>query len=255
MQAIVQHLHPRIARQIAVKYDADVRQHYYELYGERVYIERVRNFRKAAGIEWQCKNLYFKHYLPKPGDTVVDFGAGFGEEAVWLSQQDKYSSAPLRYIGVEVQPTVFNCLALTFARLGWGYEASPQVVSGRHFESFQVGSNYVSSGLAKSGQLRLPGMRWQMFVNEEFYNIGIIDLLKINIEGAELALLEEIGVGLKAVKRVIVSCHDFLGPATATKARVTALLMGAGYGVRTFKTGASWAGPDDWLYAERRTVN
>jgi hypothetical protein len=71
--------------------------------------------------------------------------------------------------------------------------------------------------------------------------IGRVDLLKLNIEGAELAVLESSRDLLATVDHLVVSCHDFLvdtpGPDwRRTFDRVVALLTSAGYAIRTRPT-------------------
>ena len=80
-----------------------------------------------------------------------------------------------------------------------------------------------------------------------------IDLLKMNIEGAEKGLIASIG-DFSRIKRLIVSCHDFRadeghGEFFRTKESVTATLAGAGYAIKTFAHDISWS--DDWIFASR----
>jgi len=59
--------------------------------------------------------------LPKEDDVVVDLGAGYGDEALYIGSRSK----DVTYIGVEVQPVIFECLASTFRTLGDKFIASP----------------------------------------------------------------------------------------------------------------------------------
>ena len=77
-------------------------------------------------------------------------------------------------------------------------------------------------------------------LDEIVRSLGVdrVDLLKMNIEGAELAVLESSRDVLATVDNLVVSCHDFLadGPGPdwrRTFGRVTDLLTSAGYAVKT----------------------
>jgi FkbM family methyltransferase len=243
--SLLNRLPHRLAQYVAVRHDPTVRRLYYEYAGQRIYVTDRAHYMPPSRIDWLCRNIYFAKYRPRAGDTVVDFGAGYGEEAVWLYRQ--VPNMLLRYLGVEVQPAVFECLALTMHRLPYAAMASPWAVSSQPWLPLKMGAHYIGAGHRRDGQIRLPTVRWQDFRAQ--YDLEKIDLLKINIEGGELALLQHIGDGLCQVKRIIVSCHDFLGPETATKDTVFTLLLAQGYSVQTFNTGIDWA--DDWLFAER----
>jgi hypothetical protein len=73
-----------------------------------------------------------------------------------------------------------------------------------------------------------------------------IDLLKVNIEGAEVAALRGLGPLLAKTRYLCIACHDFLadegGPETLrTKAAVCELLIGHGFDVQTRDDA-----PDPW---------
>ena len=234
----------RAVKYLAVRYDPAVRMHYYTFEGRAIYVSSRDDFSKEKIIRWLAQNIYFAKYLPRPGDTVIDFGAGYGEEAVYLSNRVPH----IRYIGVEIQPTTFECLSMTFSKLRpEDYVASPCVISNNDFERLLLTPHYLCSGLTDDGQIVLPSSTWADFRRR--YHITTIDLLKMNIEGAELLLLQSIG-DLGLIKNVIVSCHDFLGrPETMTKQAVSGLLCEQGFQIQTFHHGIQWA--DDWLFASR----
>lgn len=219
----------------------------YQRFGKYIYIRHPRHFLKENDLLWLCENIFFHHYKPTNDDVVVDLGAGYGEEAVYLSS----FSPKVRYIGVEPQPVIYECLANTYRNVGDTFVASPYVVTDRESIKFISQFSYASVGEIPEGYIEVPTMQWDRFLQR--YNIDHIDLFKMNIEGAEKEILQHIS-DFSIVKRFIISCHDFRannneGDWYRTKDSVIAILKKNGYSIKTFSYGVSWA--DDWLYAER----
>ncbi len=219
----------------------------YKRFGKNVYIRHPRHFQKEKDLLWVCENIFFHHYRPKDGDVVVDLGAGYGEEAVYLST----FSPKVNYIGVEAQPVIYECLANTYRNLGSTFTASPYVISERESIKFISQFSYSSVGEIPEGYIDVPTMPWGRFLQR--YNIDRIDLFKMNIEGAEKEILQHIN-DFSFIKRFIISCHDFRannneGEWYRTKEEVLSILKKNGYSIKTFSYGINWA--DDWIYAEK----
>ena len=117
---------------------------------------------------------------------VVDFGAGYGEEAIYLAAH----SPGVKYFGVEPQPVIYECLANTFKGSGETYIASPYVVSNMDTVKFVTQFSYASVGEVSDGYIEVPTLTWSDFVAR--YNLSMVDLVKMNIEGAEKELIAEI---------------------------------------------------------------
>jgi len=87
----------------------------------------------------------------------------------------------------------------------------------------------------------------------EDQKIQQIDLLKVNIEGAERELIKcfkNIGI----VKNVAISCHDFLGkrlgdPSLYTKDEVITFLEANNFKIKTLNTPNDYA--NDWVFGTR----
>lgn len=82
-----------------VEFDKRTGFYRYRRYDRNIYIRYPRHFLEEKWNLWICKNLVYHHYLPQSGDVVLDLGAGYGEEAVYLSQ---YANG-FHYLGVEAQ--------------------------------------------------------------------------------------------------------------------------------------------------------
>lgn len=211
----------------------------YPVDGVRVF---VRFPEETIRRRWRQRNfdeIYFACYRPTGSDTVVDFGAGLGHEIVQLAALEP----GLRYFAVEVQPWVFECLCLTLAQLPAGYRPVGVTVGSGAAPSLTPTRSGDDVAL-DDGPVPVRQLDWPSFAAE--LGIDRVDLLKMNVEGAEVDILSSID--LAVVRRVIVNVHDFRadrgeGEHFRTRARVTDILGAAGFAVKE-------AAPD-WLYAER----
>ena len=230
-----------------VRFDRRTGFYFYLLDDNRIYIRHPRHFVPVKETKWLCENIFFRHYLPRSGDQVVDLGVGYGEEAACL----KAVSPGVRYLGVEPQPVVYECVANTFRELGEGFRVSPFAISDADEVKFDSQFSYAGVGNTDAGYIEIPSLRWPAFL--ERYGVDKIDLLKMNIEGAERDVIQSIA-DFGMIKRFVVSCHDFRadhghGESYRTKKFVTAKLADVGYKVIPFALGMNWS--DDWVFATR----
>ena len=176
---------------------------------------------------------------------MVDLGAGYGEEAVYLSSQ----SPKVKYLAVEAQPVIYECISNTFRGLNPESHVSPFVISSEKDIKFVSQYSYASVGSIPEGYIEIPTIKWEDFLHR--YDINTIDLLKMNIEGGEKPLLESI-TDFSIIRRLIISCHDFRannneGEFYRTKEDVVSILKKNGYNIKTFSYGINWS--DDWIFA------
>lgn len=237
----------RIAWAANVRFDKKTGFFKYPRYGGDIYIRHPRHYLAESKTDWLCENILFKYYLPTGNDFVLDLGAGYGEEAVYLHAK----SANVRYLGVEAQPVIYECLANTFHRIGNNFRASPYAISESTSLKFISQFSYASVGEIPEGYIEVPTMPWNDFI--EHYGIDEIDLLKMNIEGAEKEVIQQI-TDFSFIKRFVISCHDFRanngeGEWYRSRAVVESRLREQGYVIRSFTCGIPWA--DDWIFAER----
>lgn len=232
---------------VRVSFDRKTGFYRYKRFGYNIYIRQPRHYLKERDLLWTCENLFYKHYLPASGDVVIDLGAGYGEESAYVAKK----TTGVRYIGVEAQPVIYECLANTYRDLGKNFIASPYVITEADSVKFVSHYSYASVGEIPEGYIDVPTIKWQDFLLK--YNIDKIDLLKMNIEGAEKEIMHSIK-DFSIVKRFAISCHDFRannneGEWFRTKDIVVKVLEDNGYKLKTFNYGINWA--DDWIYAER----
>ncbi len=214
---------------------------FYEVEGVRLYIRFPEECLRPAQRRLVFDHVYFAKYLPRADDCVVDIGAGLGTEIVRLAR----ISPGLHYVAVEIQPWVYECLSLTLAQLPSGFRAFPLAIGDRtgvRLQPSRVGLD--ASIVGDDGAVEVAGIAWSAFVRR--HGITSVDLLKMNVEGAEAELLEHID--LACVKRVIVGVHDFRadrgeGEVFRTRSRVEARLREAGFALEQVVP--------NWIYASR----
>ena len=104
------------------------------------------------------------------------------------------------------------------------------------------------------GYMNIPCMTWESYIKKQ--GIVGIDLLKMNIEGAEKDILTSIK-DFSIIKRFNISCHDFRannneGEYYRSKQQVLKVLKDNNYIIKTYELGYDWS--DDWIYAEQKNV-
>lgn len=245
--SLLNNLKKRYLRLTEVKFDKSTGFYKYNRFSKNIYIRHPKHFLEEKDHVWLCKKIFFKYYMPHNDDFVLDLGAGYGEEACFLHAK----SPSTRYLGVEGQPVIYECLSNTFHEIGKNYQTSPYVISSSPIK-FRSQFSYASvTGSEQESYIEIPTLSWNEFLKK--YHIHKIDLFKMNIEGAEKQILDSIS-DFSFIKRFIISCHDFRancgeGEHFRTKKHVLHILEKNNYQIKTFDYKISWA--DDWIYAEK----
>lgn len=142
--------------------------------------------------------------LLKAGSTVLDCGVNRGEFARWFVNR-----LDCRVVGFEPDPYLYKTLADV-----QGFEVYRYAIGGHVGEvPLYLGQKTCSSTVFKevdTEALNVPMITIEDVVNR--YDIERIDLLKLDIEGAEIELLERIGGAFLRdhVVQVTVEFHDWL---------------------------------------------
>ncbi|WP_375429873.1 FkbM family methyltransferase [uncultured Friedmanniella sp.] len=207
-----------------------------------------------AQQEREVRDVFLFDYVPQPGDTVVDVGAGVGSEVrVFSSLVGDLG----RVVCVEADPVAARCLRRTIAENDLTnvtvVEAALSGTSGSVWLELDD-SSYISNRLGRdSGGIEVSSRT----LGDLLDSLGSdpVALVKMNIEGAEGEVLDPAPAQLSRVQRLTVSCHDFRAHEhgctwQATSAVVTASLTSAGYTMRTrLDDPRSWV--RYYLYASR----
>jgi FkbM family methyltransferase len=154
---------------------------------------------------------YCKFITPKPGDCIVDLGAGLGEETVIFAQLVGKQGC---VHAIEANPITVTALRylqksnafdqVTVHHLAIAEEAGTVTIENNE-------ASYVGNTIGKSSndrqQFNVEAMPFDLFVDQQ--QIQRIDLLKSNIEGAEQFLIVGMSRHLAKVRVAAISCHDF----------------------------------------------
>ncbi|MFN0154043.1 MAG: FkbM family methyltransferase [Gaiella sp.] len=216
-------------------------------------IYTVRGMGTPAELESQTRDLFLWDYTPAEGDVVVDCGAGSGTEALVLAS---VVGEVGQVVAIEAHPASFAKLELV-RRLNRLRNVSPVhaavtdtlgVVRISDLPNDQANSIVGVHG--RSG-VDVPAERLDHLLPK--LGIERIDLLKMNIEGAELRALQGLGEYIHRVRHIVVACHDFAaarGEEMLSLEPVRAFLEGAGFEVRRRADERYWVA--HYLYASRR---
>ena len=165
---------------------------------------QARKYLRDAADYW------FHVYKPQPGDTIVDIGAGRGEDVFAFS----HAVGPRgRVWAIEPHPVSFEILRrfCDLNRLGNVKalnHACLDAPGNLEIETLPVWeSNYVRSGEPTPTSHPVKGVRFDDLAAE--HCIDRIDFLKMNIEGAERLALPGCGKALRRTRFVCIAAHDF----------------------------------------------
>jgi FkbM family methyltransferase len=184
-------------------------------------------------------------YTPDHGDVVIDVGAGVGAETLLFS---RFVGASGRVVSIEAHPRTYGRLVDLCNANGLANVTPLQVAAGESDGTVTISDlrNHLRNTTVTDGPdgIEVPARRLETVASS--LDITHIDLLKMNIEGAEVSALRGLGPLLAKTHHVCIACHDFLadegGAETLrTKAAVRELLVRHGFDVRTRDDA-----PDPW---------
>jgi FkbM family methyltransferase len=196
----------------------------------------------------EARDLFLHEYTPQAGDVVFDVGAGIGAEALLFSRLVGPSG---RVVSIEAHPGTYDRLVklCTVNRLENVTPLQMAVGDAAGEVALSDDTHHLQNRLVEPDQpgVRVPAGR----IDEIAADLGVerIDLLKMNIEGAEVRALLGAGALLASTRHVCISCHDFLG--VPTKDAVLDVLATAGFDVRT-RDDAPDPWTRDYVYGARR---
>lgn len=213
------------------------------------------HLKRFESVERKAERLWFHHYRPTAGDVIVDAGAGIGEDTIVFSRRLTPSG---RVIAIEAHPRVYRCLEktvrlngltnVTALRCALHSTDGELVISN---DALHAASTVVDTSAGEHVVARsLDSIFDELLVQR-------VDLLKMNIEGAEAGVLEGMRSGWCAVRNVVISCHDFLAERGGskdfrTKSRVVDLLRKRGFEILPSHADADEDWARDYVYAVAR---
>lgn len=204
----------------------------------------------ATALENWCYGV-----TPQAGDTVIDVGAGVGEETIVFSRMVGPSG---RVIAIEAHPETYRCLAETVRRSGLANVTTVEVAVGAGEGVIEIGAgeNYLANSIVadrRSDSTTVPMTTLDALA--ERLGIAEVKLLKMNIEGAETAAIAGMEKLSGRISNVVVSCHDFLAdrgddPKLRTRELCRKLLEDQGFGLLD-RSGDAHAWVRDYLYGSK----
>ena len=193
----------------------------------------VRPGVESAGPKLAARNLkdfWLYAYDLQAGDVVVDIGAGDGDEAAIFSQMVGPSG---RVVAIEANPRSFRRLVKTIEtnRLPNVIVLNVAVTDGAGDARISDDKDSLANHILSGDGIRVPAVTLDQALDS--VSVTQPDLIKMNIEGAEVLALRGACHTLQHAKNWVVSCHDFLsrgkdGSALCTHRQVRDILTGAG---------------------------
>jgi FkbM family methyltransferase len=202
----------------------------------------------------EARDIFLYGYVPQPGNIVFDVGAGIGETSLLFSWLVGNSG---RVVAIEAHPQTFERLQ-HLCRLNRLDNVTPLhlAASDREGEvSISDDDDYITNTILRQGgsTTRVTSRSLDDVADE--LGIDQIDLLKMNIEGAERPALVGMANILTRTGHVCVGCHDFLADGGGsdefrTKDFCRRLLVAHGF-VVTSRGDATEPWVRDYLYGAR----
>ena len=206
-----------------------------------------------AQVQSAVRSYWFDDYTPRGGDIVIDVGAGIGEDALVLSHMVGPGG---RVHAIEAHPGTFACLDSTVKRSRLANVDTYQLAITEQNGTVSISDDahhLANSIVGQSGGLEVEAQSLDQFIRHAGHST--IDLLKMNIEGAERAAMLGLDREAGKVRHLAISCHDFVaekggGEQFRTKEAVRRRLLDLGYAVSE-RSNASTPWEADVLFARR----
>jgi FkbM family methyltransferase len=225
----------------------------YEVNGKFIPSESLNWYTRYELLAKACDEISFFKYKPQKGDTVIDIGAGLGEEAIVMSEAVGPTG---KVYSIEANPTVYRIVKdvidlnkltnVEVLNLAVNATDGPVTIVDTD-DSYKTG---FVAGENPPSTTQVEGLRFDSFIKK--YGIKRIDLLKCNIEGAERFLVDSIDKSyLPIIRNVAIACHDFRYSENnneffVTKEYIRNFLTQNSFEIVSQNTGKDFL--DDWVY-------
>lgn len=193
-------------------------------------------------------------YQPRPGDVIIDIGAGVGEETLSFSRA---VGSRGKVVCIEAHPRTFRCLEklVRYNQLD-NVTCVHRAVADVCGDSAMIADSdtYVGNRLSSTQGASVQTITMDALL--ETLPLLRIHFLKMNIEGAERLAIHGMRETLKRTEMLCISCHDFLAERTGdsslrTKKEVQAFLRENGITVLERMDGKSYLRDQVWGVNQR----
>ena len=227
------------------RFGVDRDGHWLNIQPEATFVSPDIYTRFYAQVEENVFNYWCAFHRPQAGDTIIDVGAGIGDDVVVFS---KLVGPTGRVIAIEAHPNTFACLQGTIERSGLTNVVAVQCAIADREGTLTMSddSEHLANSVLKvKGGIEVPAKTLDTLLIE--LGINEVGLLKMNIEGAERPAMSGMRKAAPSIRNVAISCHDFVaddggGDDFRTREFVQPALEDMGFAVSNGK-----AGPEPWL--------
>ena len=203
-------IHQTIKYKSFVRIYMDHEGHWHNCRKEATFVAPSLNAVCYREVEDYVLNGWCYDYMPTVGDTIIDIGAGIGDDVIVFSRLVGVNGL---VVAIEAHPTTFKCLLKTIEINKLNNVISLNVATGDRKEYVQMGSeeSYLENRIIKKSKNTVNAVKCDK-LDEILSDLKIIniDLLKANIEGAETATLKGANKTLMNTRNIVISCHDFI---------------------------------------------
>jgi FkbM family methyltransferase len=161
-----------------------------------------------AGLDTWARTVFLRNYQPRPGDVILDIGAGAGEEVLTFSRA---VGGDGKVICVEAHPRTHRCLQklIEYNQLTNAAAIHCAVSEPGCTETvIQNSEEYLRNRVGGTEGFRVPARTIDSIVGE--FGLTQVHFLKMNIEGAERQAIRGMVETVRRTQALCVCCHDFL---------------------------------------------
>lgn len=159
------------------------------------------------------ERLYdFRSRRPEP--RILDCGAHVGVASLLF--KERYPAA--RITAFEADPAIADMCRANLKAFGCGDVDVVAAAVWTHNNGVSFSQSHDDAGHAAEGAATTPSVRLKPLLEE-----GPVDLLKLDVEGAEFAIIEDCGDALAAVDRMVIEMHAMDGAPPRIGALLAAL--------------------------------
>jgi FkbM family methyltransferase len=224
-------------------------------------LPNVANRLTPAVFEADARDIFCFGYVPVEGDNVLDVGAGCGEEAITFSRMVGRSG---RVVSIEAHAPTFARLVLTcelnnLRNVFPLHVALADSEAGVRIDDGTPGLGSLAASIGGQAGSFVPSTTIDRIVQEQ--SLERIDLLKMNIEGAEQLAIHGMKNSIDRIRNVAISCHDFLLCSDSSQRdrewfgtydKVYGFLRNAGFRIRDRRSADARPWVQYYIYASRK---
>lgn len=186
----------------------------------------------------EARQWWFHTYTPQAGDVIVDVGAGIGLDTLAFSRAVGPTG---RVIAIEAHPLTFRrlqklCEHNQLENVTCCQFAVMDAPGSVFIDDSAADASNAVSRMRRVGQLPTPVRADTLDAILARQGVDEVDLLKMNIEGAERDAIRGMGTTIARTHNICIACHDFKADGNtcmSTRGVVEPFLRDAGFEVVT----------------------